>query len=113
MLIMLLFQKQNRYKESIAKNTRGWRDRLRSSSMADIGSGVRREVNAGIATVTRMMERLDTREARRTSSTSVPPTAEVDAVMEPSHLNLIANRVGTHGNTSSSSTHCVATSGPE
>lgn len=106
-LIMLLLQKQNRYKESIAKNTRGWRDRLlsHSSSMADIGSGVRREVNAGIATVTRMMERLDTREGRRTSSTSAPPNAEVDVVMEPSNVDLIANRVSTHGNTSSSSTH--------
>ncbi|KAG6527081.1 hypothetical protein ZIOFF_009174 [Zingiber officinale] len=106
-----------RYKESIVKNTRGWRERLlsRSGSMADIGSGVRREVRAGIATVTRMMERLDTREGR-TSSTSAPPSAEVDAVMEPSNadnVDLNANRVGTHGNTSSSSTHWVATSGPK
>lgn len=53
-----------RYKESISRNTRGWKERLfaRSTSMADIGSEVRREVNSGIASVSRMMERLDSRE---------------------------------------------------
>ncbi|KAI3443350.1 hypothetical protein Pfo_000015 [Paulownia fortunei] len=56
-----------KYKESISKSTRGWKEKLfsRSSSMADIGSEVRREVNAGIATVSRMMERLDTRDNNR------------------------------------------------
>ncbi|KAG6743946.1 hypothetical protein POTOM_052650 [Populus tomentosa] len=51
-----------RYKESISRSTRGWKERLfsRNSSMSDIGSDVRREVNAGIATVSRMMERLET-----------------------------------------------------
>lgn len=33
--------------------------------MADIGSEVRREVNAGIATVSRMMERLESRDNNR------------------------------------------------
>ncbi|XP_048622972.1 E3 ubiquitin-protein ligase RHF2A-like [Brassica napus] len=53
-----------RYKESISKNTRSWKDRFfsRSTSMADIGSEVKREVSAGIATVSRLMERLETRE---------------------------------------------------
>ncbi|WZZ83126.1 hypothetical protein YC2023_103698 [Brassica napus] len=52
------------YKESISKNTRSWKDRFfsRSTSMADIGSEVKREVSAGIATVSRLMERLETRE---------------------------------------------------
>lgn len=36
--------------------------------MSDIGSEVRREVNAGIATVSRMMERFETRDARKCSS---------------------------------------------
>lgn len=56
-----------RYKETITKNTRGWKERLfsRNTSMADIGSEVKREVSAGIASVSRMMERLDTRENRR------------------------------------------------
>ncbi|CAN6901277.1 unnamed protein product, partial [Brassica oleracea] len=55
---------QCRYKESVSKNTRSWKDRFfsRSTSMADIGSEVKREVSAGIATVSRLMERLETRE---------------------------------------------------
>jgi E3 ubiquitin-protein ligase RHF len=39
-----------------------------NTTMADLGSEVRREVNAGIATVSRMMERLETRDDERTSS---------------------------------------------
>lgn len=62
-----------RYKESISKSTRGWKERLfaRNTSMADLGSDVKREVNAGIATVSRMMERLETRDNSRTSVASV------------------------------------------
>ncbi|KAL1541446.1 RING-type E3 ubiquitin transferase [Salvia divinorum] len=53
-----------KYKESISKSTKEWKEKLfsRSSSMADIGSEVRKEVNAGIATVSRMMERLESRD---------------------------------------------------
>ncbi|GLT75764.1 hypothetical protein SLA2020_474630 [Shorea laevis] len=53
-----------RYKESISKSTKGWKERLfsRNTSVADLGSEVKREVNAGIATVSRMMERLETRD---------------------------------------------------
>ncbi|GFZ09267.1 RING-H2 group F2A [Actinidia rufa] len=53
-----------RYKESISKSTRGWKERLfsRSNTTADLGSEVRREMNAGMATVSRMMEHLETRE---------------------------------------------------
>ncbi|XP_022756050.1 E3 ubiquitin-protein ligase RHF2A-like [Durio zibethinus] len=53
-----------RYKESISKSTRGWKERFfsRNTSMADLGSEVRREANADIATVSRMMERLETRD---------------------------------------------------
>ena len=53
-----------RYKESITKNMRNWKDRFfsRNTSMAELGSEVKREVTAGIATVSRMTERLETRE---------------------------------------------------
>ncbi|XVF05047.1 hypothetical protein REPUB_Repub05bG0137400 [Reevesia pubescens] len=66
-----------RYKESISKSTRGWKERLfsRNTSMADLGSEVRREVNAGIATVSRMMERLETRD-NRTSNVTVSSSLE-------------------------------------
>ncbi|KAH6830175.1 RING-H2 group F2A [Perilla frutescens var. hirtella] len=49
-----------KYKESISENTRVWKEKLfsrSSSSMADIVSEVRTEISAGIATVSRMMER--------------------------------------------------------
>lgn len=62
-----------RYKESISKSTRGWKERFftRNTTMADLGSEVRREVNAGIATVSRMMESLETRDDSRTGTSSV------------------------------------------
>ncbi|KAL3623463.1 hypothetical protein CASFOL_032279 [Castilleja foliolosa] len=53
-----------KYKESISKSTKELKEKLfsRSSTMADISSEVRREVNNGIATVSRMMERLESRD---------------------------------------------------
>ncbi|EPS68123.1 hypothetical protein M569_06653, partial [Genlisea aurea] len=48
-----------KYKESISRSTRGWKEKLfsRSTTMAEIGSEV---MNAGVASVSRMMERLET-----------------------------------------------------
>lgn len=62
-----------RYKESITKSTRGWKERLfsRNNNMADLGSQDRMDNNAGIATVTRMMEHLETRDDNRTNTASV------------------------------------------
>ena len=56
-----------RYKESFSKSTRGWKERLfsRNSSISVVGSEVRSEVNAGIANISRMMERFETRENDR------------------------------------------------
>ncbi|XP_073153251.1 E3 ubiquitin-protein ligase RHF2A-like isoform X4 [Henckelia pumila] len=58
-----------KYKESISKNTRGWKEKLfsKGSRMADIVSEVRGEPNPGIATVTRLMEHLETRNNNRAS----------------------------------------------
>ncbi|XP_021769559.1 E3 ubiquitin-protein ligase RHF2A-like isoform X2 [Chenopodium quinoa] len=53
-----------RSKESISRNTRGLKkERLiaRRNSVAELGSEVRREVNSGIAGLSRLMERLDSR----------------------------------------------------
>ncbi|XP_022744986.1 E3 ubiquitin-protein ligase RHF2A-like isoform X2 [Durio zibethinus] len=62
-----------RYKESISKSTRGWKERWfsRNSSMSDFGNEVRREVSTGIATVSRMMEHLETSENSRGNQASV------------------------------------------
>lgn len=106
-----------RYKESISKSTRGWKERWfsRNSPMSDIGSEVRREVNAGIATVSRMMERLETREGGRPSNESVPDSSgssqardpvtqhESDSAVLPRENSLIDNRTQPSYTTRSSS----------
>ncbi|KAE8660349.1 E3 ubiquitin-protein ligase RHF2A [Hibiscus syriacus] len=76
-----------RYKESISRSTRGWKERFfsRNTSMAEIGSEVRREVNAGIATVSRMMERLETRDSRNNTDT-ITSTSENSFNPEPNNL---------------------------
>ena len=61
-----------RYRDSITKSTSGWKERWfsQSNTISDIGSEVRREVNAGIAVVSRMMERLETKDGTEPSATS-------------------------------------------
>ncbi|XP_043714643.1 E3 ubiquitin-protein ligase RHF2A-like isoform X2 [Telopea speciosissima] len=101
-----------RYKESISKSTRGWKERLfsRNNSIADLGSEVRREVNAGIENVSRMMERLEPRENSKAAGSSVSNNPD-GPVAEPSNLNVAES----HGNNplsgSSSSASCTARSG--
>ncbi|CAM8884873.1 unnamed protein product [Rhodiola kirilowii] len=50
-----------RYKESISKNARGWKERLfsRNPPVSEYASEVRRDVNDGMATISRMMDRLE------------------------------------------------------
>ncbi|KDP42956.1 hypothetical protein JCGZ_23898 [Jatropha curcas] len=83
-----------RYKESISRSTRGWKERFfsRSNTMADLGSEVRREVNSGIATVSRMMEHLETGDNNRIS-TSVSNSVE-DSSAEPNNHRQISETVG-------------------
>ncbi|CAL4936366.1 unnamed protein product [Urochloa decumbens] len=61
-----------KYKDSITKSASGWRERwfTRSNTMSDIGSEVRKEVSAGIAAVSRMIDRLDARDGTGSSATS-------------------------------------------
>lgn len=78
-----------RYKDSIAKSTKGWKERLfsRSSSAADLGPEVPSEVNAGIASVSRMMERPETGEDSATNCASVADRLEDHSVTEQSNQN--------------------------
>ncbi|KAM0944139.1 putative transcription factor C2H2 family [Dioscorea sansibarensis] len=104
-----------RYKESITKSTRGWKEKLfsRNTSVADLGSEIRREVNAGIATVSRMMERLDTRDGRRgaaSAATADPHSLGRSSVVDPNSERVEENQtnaIPTEGTTS-----CPATTGP-
>ncbi|XP_057438950.1 E3 ubiquitin-protein ligase RHF2A-like isoform X2 [Lotus japonicus] len=69
-----------RYKESISKGARGWKERLfsRSSSMSEPGSEARSEVNAEIASVSQLMESLETRKNTRVHSEDGGSMAEVN-----------------------------------
>ncbi|XP_020228832.1 E3 ubiquitin-protein ligase RHF2A [Cajanus cajan] len=62
-----------RYKESISKGARGWRERLfsRSSSMSAVGSKTRRVVNTGIDSVSGLLESPETSENNRVMGTSL------------------------------------------
>lgn len=59
----------NRYKESISKGTRGLKEKLlaHNASVKELSKGVQREMNAGIAGVARMIERLDLSSKRSSS----------------------------------------------
>ncbi|KAI7991469.1 E3 ubiquitin-protein ligase RHF2A [Camellia lanceoleosa] len=93
-----------RYKETISKGTRGWRERLFSrsnTSMADIGSEVRREVNAGIASVSRLMERLENRENSSADHASASHNLAGPSVTEQLNQNNVETRHATSRNDSS------------
>ncbi|XP_062146140.1 E3 ubiquitin-protein ligase RHF1A isoform X2 [Alnus glutinosa] len=73
-----------RYKESISKGTRGFKEKLlaRNGSVKELSKGVQREMTAGIAGVARMIERLDL-SSKRTGS-SVPVSS---CTVGPSNLS--------------------------
>uniref|UniRef100_A0A1D1ZC11 RING-type E3 ubiquitin transferase n=1 Tax=Anthurium amnicola TaxID=1678845 RepID=A0A1D1ZC11_9ARAE len=102
-----------RYKESIAKSTRGWKERFfsRNTSVADLGSEVRREINAGINTVSRMIERLDTRENHRAETPAVSHSAEGHSATEPSNMRTVEGRAENIPNDANTSASVAATSG--
>ncbi|KAL2341259.1 hypothetical protein Fmac_009199 [Flemingia macrophylla] len=62
-----------RCRESISKSTRGLKEKLlaHNVSLKELSKGVRREMNAGITEVSRMIERLELT-SKRSSSTQVP-----------------------------------------
>ncbi|KAM0864040.1 hypothetical protein ACQ4PT_044195 [Festuca glaucescens] len=104
-----------KYKESITKSTRGWKERLfsRNSSVSDLGSEVRREVNNGIASVSRMMERLETRGSGRTGDSPTASTSEICPTTEPSNERVTESNSNntTSSSTSNTSAPCVTASG--
>ncbi|XP_028773935.1 E3 ubiquitin-protein ligase RHF1A-like [Neltuma alba] len=67
-----------RYKESISKGTRGLKEKLlaHNASVKELSKGVQREMNAGIAGVARMIERLDLGSKQATASPSMPSSTE-------------------------------------
>ncbi|OVA10792.1 zinc finger protein [Macleaya cordata] len=101
-----------RYKESITKGTRGWKERLfsRNTSIADLGSEVMREVNAGLASVSRMMERLETRENGRETNSSV--SNNLDGETDQSNYGIAETRANTDLSDTNMPVSCATRSGP-
>ncbi|KAL2945538.1 E3 ubiquitin-protein ligase RHF2A [Bienertia sinuspersici] len=107
-----------RYKESISKSTRGWKERWfsRNSPMSDIGSEVKREVNAGIATVSRMMERMETRDNEGSSNNDSAPdhTSGSNQTRDPGTqhgTDSVVSSGENHLNDNSSQASCASHSG--
>ncbi|XP_019448916.1 PREDICTED: E3 ubiquitin-protein ligase RHF2A isoform X7 [Lupinus angustifolius] len=98
-----------RYKESISKSTRGWKDRWFSgtTSMSDLGSEVKKEVNAGIATISRMIERLETRDTNRTSDNFAPNNIE-DGLVPGSNNQHLTNTEGDNLSRDNTKACCAA-----
>ncbi|XP_050228367.1 E3 ubiquitin-protein ligase RHF2A [Mercurialis annua] len=92
-----------RYKE-ISRSTRGWKERLfsRNSSMSEIGSEVRREVNAGIASVSRMMERLETRDDNTANRVSISTQTDYSVAERSNQNNTSTRRDSPLGETNTS-----------
>ncbi|KAF3547303.1 hypothetical protein DY000_02009045 [Brassica cretica] len=70
--LMVWRHASSRYKESISKSKQGLKEKLlaRNNSVKELSKGVQREMNAGIAGVTRMMERFDIASKRFGRSTT-------------------------------------------
>ncbi|KAJ0027760.1 hypothetical protein Pint_36217 [Pistacia integerrima] len=100
-----------RYKDSISRSTRGWKERFfsRNNSMSGIGSEVRTE-NAGIASVSRMTDHFVSRENNRASQASASDHSADCVVTEPNN----ENNTETHGesplNSSNAPAPCAANS---
>lgn len=97
-----------RYKESITKSTRGWKERFfsRSASPQDLGSDVRRDAGPGV------IDHPETRESNRTEVASISNSQE-DSLFcgENDHppAENSSNRSLTEGNVQ---TPCPTSSGP-
>ncbi|XP_048322136.2 E3 ubiquitin-protein ligase RHF2A isoform X1 [Ziziphus jujuba] len=98
-----------RYKESISKSTKGWKERLfsRTTSMSGIGSEVRREVTAGISSI---WERFETRAVGRADQVSMGNNLADGSSTEGSNQNN-GERRGRHSVTQRNiPTSCAASS---
>ncbi|KAF8732224.1 hypothetical protein HU200_016199 [Digitaria exilis] len=91
-----------KYKDSITNSTRGWKERwfTQKNTISNLGMEVRREVNAGIAAVSRMMERLETRDGTGPSST---PTTNIHSASDTNNQGASPPKVATVVNDASSS----------
>ncbi|CAH9072601.1 unnamed protein product [Cuscuta europaea] len=86
-----------RYKDSITKSTRSWKERFfsRNNAVSDHGSESRNEGSSGISAVSHLMERLDTREEGSSTPFSFTNTLEEDLPhLQQDHPEQLISRVG-------------------
>lgn len=83
----------SRYKDSITKSTRGWKERLfaRNIPTSDPSSEASREVDQGIATVSRMMDHLEIAGDERTNSPTASDDAEDNTSSDPTERQTIVS----------------------
>lgn len=103
-----------RYKESITKSTRGWKERFfsRNASAHDLGSEVRGEGGPGVAAVSHVMDHSESRKNIRTEVASVSNNQE-DSVLQVVNDQSPAENVGNHSLSEINvQAPCPASSGP-
>lgn len=103
----------SRCKESFAKATRGFRERLsaRNSAVTDHGQEAQQEVSAGIAGVTCMMECLDINGRNRGGTISISDDMEGRSVLAPARQAIDDNRPNTCSGNNSEVNLCTASPG--
>ncbi|KAL0459977.1 UNVERIFIED_CONTAM: E3 ubiquitin-protein ligase RHF2A [Sesamum latifolium] len=102
-----------RYKESITKSTRGWKERLfaRNSSTPNTPTAeVRREANQRIATVTRMMDHLNIAEDGTTNTATVSNNFEDGSTPDPTEQPAVEMGAGPSSNEDTTRAPCAASS---
>lgn len=85
-ILCVFIVSHSRYKESITKTTRSWKDRLfaRNSQMPDQHSvEVRRHSDQGIANVSRMVDHLEIAGDGRRRTTTILHNSEDDSTPNP------------------------------
>ncbi|KAK8345194.1 hypothetical protein V6Z12_A07G131400 [Gossypium hirsutum] len=100
-----------RYRESISKSTRGWKERFfsRNTSMAGLGFEIRREVNDGSnATVLRTIEPAETRD--NIASPTVSSSLEDGSNPESNNHQIVDAGVETPLTETSAQASCAASS---
>ncbi|XP_060173005.1 E3 ubiquitin-protein ligase RHF2A isoform X2 [Lycium barbarum] len=100
-----------RYKESLTKSSRGWKEKFfsRNSSTTDHCAESRSEVSAAVATVSNLMEHVETTDSRASSAESNIPEDTLPVGLAEQHIPVIGD---THSlNEDNRQTPCAASSG--
>eukprot|EP00253_Pinus_taeda_P013128 PITA_13128 len=103
----------SRYKESISRSTRGFKEKLfaRNNAVTELGREVQREVSASIAGVARMMERLDPTSKNTGMNASASDNMEGSSAGIPVRHSVEGRQVFPCSDTNNGSSSCGTSSG--